>query len=83
MAQPAQTPATLNPAQLKSLMNLVMGSADKMQAMQQLIMSHPAFQQVANYANSHGGDYKTAFYQLAKENGFDPNMILSEVSSLK
>lgn len=39
--------------------------------------SNPRLQQVQNYVNQHGGDPKTAFYNLCQERGVNPNEILN------
>ena len=43
---------------------------------QQSLASNPAYQNAVSYVNQHGGDPKTAFYNLCQERGVNPNEIL-------
>lgn len=44
---------------------------------QQMAMQNPQIQQVMAYVNQCGGDPRTAFFNMAKQKGIDPNQILS------
>ena len=48
----------------------------------QMAQSNPQLQQVMQYIQENGGDAKTAFYNLAKQKGVDPNDILNQVRSM-
>ena len=47
-----------------------------------MAQSNPQLQQVMQYIQENGGDAKTAFYNLAKQKGVDPNDILNQVRSM-
>ena len=48
--------------------------------MQNAVMqNNPQIRQAMDYVNAHGGNPKTAFYQLARERGIDPNTIISMI----
>ena len=40
------------------------------------MFSQQAIQDVINYTKQHGGDARTAFYNMAAEKGVDPNSVL-------
>lgn len=44
--------------------------------------SDPRMKQVMDYINSHGGNAEQAFYQMAKEKGYDPTQILNQVRGM-
>ncbi len=52
-----------------------------MGTLQQMAQSNPNMQNALDYINSHGGDPKTAFYVLARENNADPNQVLNDVKN--
>ena len=43
----------------------------------QMVNSNPQVKQAMDYVNNNGGDAKAAFYQLAQENGVDPEEIIN------
>ena len=43
------------------------------------LFQHPLYQQAAGIAARYNGDWRRAFVETAKENGIDPNMILSTI----
>lgn len=45
------------------------------------LYQHPLYQQAASIAARYDGDWMKAFTETAKENGIDPNMILSTIKS--
>ena len=51
----------------------------KNQTIQQMVLNNPNYKQVMDYVKTHGGNPKEAFYQLAKEKGVDPQMILNQI----
>ena len=38
---------------------------------------------VMKYVQEHGGDPRTAFYEMAKEKGIDPNYIINSLQNYK
>jgi hypothetical protein len=45
--------------------------------LQSIVSQNPQMQQVMTMINSFGGDPKTAFYNMAKQKGVDPNQIIN------
>lgn len=81
MGQQPTSQQIINPqlVQIRDMINSVRMAANPYMAMQQMILNDPRFQQVSNYVNSHGGNAKAAFYQLAQEKGVDPQTVLSQI----
>lgn len=62
---------------LKQMLNMVRTSRDPNMVMQQLINSSPQMRQVMDVVRQNGGDPKTAFYNVAKQRGVNPEDILN------
>ena len=55
-------------------------SAQNPQAMlQSMVQQNPQMQSVMQLVNQNGGDAKTAFYNLAKQRGVDPEEVLKQL----
>ena len=65
-----------NVQQIKNMMNLVRNAQNPTMMLQNMMNQNPQMQQVMNIVRQSGGDPKTAFYNLAKQKGVDPNEIL-------
>ena len=63
--------------QIKRMMNFVRYSQNPRMALESMIQSNPQIQNVMDIVRQNGGDAKTAFYNLAKQKGVDPNDILN------
>ena len=48
---------------------------------QQILQNNPQMAYIMQYVQTHGGDPKTAFYEMAKEKGIDPNYIISSLQN--
>lgn len=59
------------------MMNFVRYSQNPRMALESMIQSNPQIQNVMDIVRQNGGDAKTAFYNLAKQKGVDPNDILN------
>lgn len=46
-------------------------------ALEHLVYSNPNYKQVMDFVAQNGGNPKTAFYALAKQNGADPDQFVS------
>lgn len=66
-----------NLGQVKNLMNMVRGSANPQAMLNQLMQTNPQLKGVMDMVQKSGGNPKTAFYELAKQKGVDPNQILN------
>ena len=64
---------------IKNMFNMVKAAKNPQMMLNQMMSQNPQFNQVMNYINSNGGDPKTAFYNMAKEKGVDPEQILSQL----
>ena len=64
-------------AKIKQMMNMVRSAKDPQAALNMMAMNNPQLKQVMDIVQQYGGDSMTAFKALAKENGMDPDEILS------
>lgn len=62
---------------IKQMMNLIRNSRNPRMALESMIQSNPKMQNVMDMVRQNGGDPKTAFLNLAKQKGIDPNEILN------
>lgn len=74
--RPMESSQPNNLDQIKQMMNYIRFSQNPRMALESMIQSNPQIQNVMNLVRQNGGDPKTAFYNLAKEKGIDPNEIL-------
>lgn len=58
-------------------MNTIRFAQNPRMALESMLQSNPQMQSVMNYIRQNGGDPKTAFYNMAREKGIDPNEVLS------
>ena len=65
-----------NLMQIKNMMNMFKNASNPQAMLQTLMQQNPQIKQVMNFVQQSGGDPKTAFYNLAKQQGVDPNQIL-------
>ena len=66
-----------NSGGIMGMINMIRGSKNPQQMINNLAQTNPQMQQVMTTVNQYGGDPKKAFYAIAKERGVDPNSILS------
>ena len=64
-------------APIKNMMNTVRNAGNPQMMMNQMLSQNPQLQQAMNYINANGGNAKSAFYKLAKEQGVNPDEILN------
>lgn len=62
---------------IKRAMSLVRSAGNPQAMMNQLMQNNPQYSQVMKIIQENGGDAKTAFYNLAQQQGVDPNQILN------
>lgn len=62
---------------VKQMMDMVRSAKNPGAVMQMLVNNNPQMAQVMQVVQQNGGDPKTAFYNLAKQRGVDPEQILS------
>ena len=65
------------PPQVKQMISLVRSAGNPQLMMNQIMQSSPAMKQVMDIVNRYGGDANKAFYEMAKENGIDPQEIIN------
>lgn len=75
--RPMESSQPNNLDQIKRMMNFVRYSQNPRMALESIIQSNPKIQNVIDIVRQNGGDAKTAFYNLAKQKGVDPNEILN------
>jgi hypothetical protein len=59
------------------MMALIKNSNNPQAMLQSIVAQNPRMQQIMTMINSCGGDPKTAFYNMAKSQGVDPNTIIN------
>lgn len=59
------------------IFNMLKGSNNPMQMIQNMAQTNPQVKQAMDYIEQNGGDMQSAFYKLAKERGVDPNQVLN------
>lgn len=59
------------------MMNLMRNSGNPQAMLSSMMQNNPQVKQVMDFVNQNGGDPKKAFYDLAKQNGIDPQEILN------
>ena len=64
---------------VRQMIGMVNNAQNPQAMLNQLLMTNPQMKQIADIANSYGGDYKKAFYAIAEQKGIDPNEILDMV----
>ena len=58
-------------------MNLLKSSRNPQLFMQNMMNQNPQMKQAIDLVNQNGGDPKTAFYNLAKKQGVNPDEVLA------
>lgn len=67
---------------LSQMIGMVKASENPQAAVNQMAQSDSRMQQVMQIVNQNGGDAKTAFYNMAKQRGVDPNTIISQLKNM-
>ena len=64
------------------MINMIQAANNPTAAVNQMAMNDPRMQQVMQVINQNGGDAKTAFYNLARQRGVNPEDILNQIRGL-
>ena len=64
-------------AGLFGLMNQIKNSSNPNQAAQTMLETNPEFKGVIDYINQNGGSAQAAFYNLARQKGQNPDVIVN------
>lgn len=67
--------------QIKNMMNTVQMARNPMLALNQMLSNNPQIQQAMNFIKQTGGDPKTAFLNLARQQGYDPQDLINKLQS--
>ena len=70
-----QPPTNLD--QIKGIMNMARSGGNAQGLIQTLIQNSPQGNTILGALASHNGDAKAAFYDMAKQKGVDPNVIIN------
>ena len=70
----------INP--VAQLAKTLQSAGDPQAMINQMAQMNPQIRQVQQFIAQSGGDPKTAFYNLARQQGVDPEQILNQVRSL-
>ena len=62
---------------VKGLYDTVRMAQNPQMALQKMLQSNPNVKQAMDLINQGGGDPQTVFYNLARQQGVDPNQILN------
>ena len=57
-------------------MNLMRSGGNPQSLMMTMLQNSPAYGEIMSFLNKNNGDARTAFYDMAKQKGVDPNQIL-------
>ncbi len=60
----------------------MMGAGNPQAMLQNMIKSHPQYQNVMKIVEQYGGDPQKAFYEMAKQKGVNPDDILKMIKGL-
>ena len=61
----------------KNMMNMMRNANNPQAMMSQIMQNNPNYNQAMKIIEENGGDAKAAFYNLAEQNGVNPDDILS------
>lgn len=75
--QQSVTSPNSNLERIRTMMNQIRFAQNPKMAFEQMVQSNPQVQNVMNLVRQNGGDPKTAFYNLARQKGVNPDDILS------
>ena len=64
-------------APVRQMMQAVQFAGNPAAALQQMASNNPMMKQALTLVQQNGGDAQSAFERLARENGIDPNQIMS------
>ena len=64
------------------MVGMVKASQDPQAALTQMAQSDSRLQQVMQVVNQNGGDARSAFYNMAKQRGVDPNTIIKQLQGM-
>ena len=64
------------------MIGMARAARDPMAAINQMSVNNPQMQQVMQVIQQNGGNAKQAFYNLAQQQGVDPNMILQQLRNM-
>ena len=70
-----QPPANLG--QIKGLMNMMQSGGNSQSLIQSMLASNPQMNQIMKLVQQYNGDARSAFYDLAKQKGVDPNDVIN------
>ena len=66
-------------ANIKGMMKMMRGANNPQALMQSMMSKNPQMKQAMDLIQQNGGDAKTAFYNLAKQKGVNPDDILNQL----
>jgi hypothetical protein len=67
---------------VKAMMGMLSGTPDKNSMLRLLASRNPALSQILTLLNNTGMDGKTAFYNLAREKGLDPDKCSQQIAAM-
>ena len=65
--------------QIKGIMNQIKMAQNPQLALNQILMNNPNINLIMELIKNNGGNLQTAFYNLAKQKGIDPQVVLNEL----
>ena len=65
--------------QIKGIMNQIKMAQNPQLALNQILMNNPNINLIMELIKNNGGNLQTAFYNLAKQKGLDPQVVLNEL----
>lgn len=65
--------------QIKGLMNQIKMAQNPQLALNEMLLNNPQLQQIINLIKNGGGDSKTAFLNMAKQMGINPQDVINQL----
>lgn len=65
--------------QIKGLMNQIKMAQNPQLALNEMLLNNPQLQQIINLIKNGGGDPKTAFLNMAKQMGINPQDVINQL----
>lgn len=62
---------------LKQMMSMVQNAGNPQAMLNNIVAQNSQMKQVMTYVQQHGGDPKKAFYDMAEQQGIDPEQVLA------
>ena len=80
--QQSQQPSQNQSNNLMDIFNQLKNSPNPNKAAQDMLANNPTFAGVVDYINQNGGNAQAAFYNMAREKGQNPDLIVNNLKRM-